>query len=86
MGDVCTYGDTICYCGCGGGLCADPVDWLCSAPPAGGGCPAIAPNDGTACSAEGASCLYGSACTPSFAEVNCTSGRWVWNLMIACAG
>jgi hypothetical protein len=85
MGDVCTYGDTICFCDCGGGLCASPVDWLCSSPPP-SPCPPIAPNDGTACAAEGAQCNYGSPCTPSGAVVNCTNGRWVWNLMIACAG
>jgi hypothetical protein len=86
-GDVCTYGDSICYCGCQFGLgCTGPFDWICAAPPTTAGCPALVPNDGATCSAEGAACTYGTTCTGSNAVVNCTGGLWIWNMMIACAG
>jgi len=86
MGDVCTYSESICYCGCGGGpACVSPIDWKCAAPPTTPGCPAIAPNDGTPCTAAGVECTYGTPCTPSNAVVSCTNGLWLWNRMIACA-
>ncbi len=87
MGDVCTYGDTICECGCGGGIaCEPPVSWACSGPPTTPGCPAAVPNDGTPCGAAGVECTYGDPCTQSGALVSCTSGLWLWNTMIACGG
>jgi hypothetical protein len=85
MGDVCTYGDSICFCGCGGGvLCAAPVEWQCNGPPTTPGCPAIAPNDGTACAEDGVQCTYGESCTPTNAVVACTNGLWLWNTMLVC--
>jgi hypothetical protein len=87
MGDVCTYGDTICICGCGGGIaCEPPVDWECSGPPTTSGCPAAVPNDGTPCAAAGVQCNYGDVCSASGALVECTNGLWRWNTMIECAG
>ncbi len=86
MGDVCTYGDDICYCGCSGGLCAVPYLWQCSGSPTVAGCPPVVPNDGTACSVEGADCVYGAVCSSAGAEVSCTDGRWLWNLEVVCAG
>ncbi len=86
MGDTCTYGDTICYCGCGGGLCAVPTQWQCSGPPTTPGCPAIVPNDGSPCSSDGTQCTYGTPCTPSGVAVACTGGNWVWDTMVVCAG
>jgi hypothetical protein len=86
QGDVCTYGDDICYCGCGGGVeCMAPFPWSCQAPP-GDGCPSLVPNDGTACPGNVMECDYGDPCDPSGAVVDCTGGYWRWNQMIACAG
>jgi hypothetical protein len=86
MGDVCVYGDSICECGCGGGFCGMPVDWQCSGPPTTPGCPAVVPNDGTPCSANGLQCTYGNVCMQSSAMVSCKNGLWLWNTMIACGG
>jgi hypothetical protein len=86
MGDVCTYGDTICACSCGGGACIPPIAWLCTPPPTTSGCPAVVPNDGTPCSVPGVQCTYGNVCSISGAQVTCTSGLWSWDMMIACAG
>jgi len=87
MGDVCTYGDSICFCGCGGGpVCAPPVDWSCNGPPTTPGCPAVVPNDGTPCDAAGVQCNYGKQCTSTNAVVACSDGLWLWNTMIGCAG
>jgi hypothetical protein len=85
MGDLCVYGDSICYCGCGGGpACISPIDWKCADPPTTPGCPAVVPNDGTPCTADGVQCTYGTTCTPSGAQLSCTGGRWFWNLNIPC--
>jgi hypothetical protein len=87
MGDVCTYGDSICFCGCGGGVaCLPPVDWSCNGPPTTPGCPAVVPNDGTPCNVPGVQCDYGEPCTQTNAVVACSNGLWLWNTMIACAG
>ncbi len=86
MGDVCTYGDTICSCGCAGGFCGNPIFWQCSDPPVTPGCPAVVPNDGTPCAAEGVECNYGDVCSQSGALVQCTGGLWKWDTMIACGG
>ncbi len=87
QGDVCVYGSDLCVCdACAGGPCmAGPSKWLCSAPPTTAGCPAVVPNDGTACGASGVECTYGFPCAQSGTVVDCTAGVWVWNMMIACA-
>jgi hypothetical protein len=87
-GDICVVGAaTICQCSsCFGGPCmAPPPKWACSGPPAMPGCPAIVPNDGTACSAEGLECAYGNPCSGSGAFAICKAGKWLWDLQIACA-
>jgi hypothetical protein len=83
--DVCTYQDIICICSeCPGGPCmTPPPKWSCAPPPA-AGCPAVAPNDGTACSMNGLSCTYGFPCSQAGAVVDCKNGTWVWDLMIGC--
>jgi hypothetical protein len=83
---VCTYGDAICGCGCGGGFCGVPFTWQCTDPPITPGCPATVPNDGTACSAATLECVYGDPCSPAGAIVDCTNGLWKWNTMIVCGG
>jgi hypothetical protein len=83
---VCVYGATMCLCGCAGGFCGMPFTWSCSAPPTNSGCPAVVPNDGTACAAEGVECAYGDPCTATGSIVDCTKGVWKWNTMIACGG
>jgi hypothetical protein len=86
MGDVCTYGDTICICNqCPDGLCmAPPVKWSCAGPPSTPGCPPVVPNDGTACSTNGLTCAYGFPCGQAGIQVECTGGTWVWDTMMAC--
>jgi hypothetical protein len=85
---VCDYQDgTLCLCtSCSAGPCAaPPPKWQCAPPPTTAGCPAIVPNDGSACSApEGTECRYGNPCGPSGAAVTCTGGAWTWQKNIAC--
>ena len=85
--DVCVYGDTLCFCGCNGGiLCSGPpYQWQCAPPPSTSGCPAAAPNAGTPCSGA-IQCVYGNACTPDEAVATCTAGIWQWNTGLACGG
>jgi hypothetical protein len=77
---------TICVCSsCSGGPCSPPPPhWQCAAPP-GEGCPAVAPNDGTACGASGLSCTYGLPCGPSGVTVDCKAGTWLWKQDVVCA-
>jgi hypothetical protein len=87
-GDVCVVGAaTICQCSsCFGGPCSPPPPmWQCSGPPANPGCPAIVPNDGSACTSEGAECTYGNVCSASGALARCKGGLWLWDMQIACA-
>jgi hypothetical protein len=86
MGEGCTYGNSFCYCGCGGGPCGLPFQWQCADPPTTPGCPAIVPNDGTPCSSQGLQCTYGNVCTSAGALVNCINGLWTWDTAIACGG
>ena len=84
-GDECTYGASICYCGCGGGpICPPPTVWECSGPPTAPGCPSVVPNDGTPCDAAGVQCTYGESCTSTYAVVACTNGLWLWNARMLC--
>ena len=79
QGAKCYYDTgTTCTCSpCKGGsqypLCQtiDPAAWACSAPRA--GCPALLPQAGSACSANGQEC--GPNCELS---VLCENGAWVW--------
>jgi hypothetical protein len=86
-GDVCVVGAaTICQCSsCFGGPCmAPPPKWQCSGPPTTPGCPAIVPNDGSACASEGLECTYGNVCSQSGALTRCKGGMWLWDTQIAC--
>jgi hypothetical protein len=86
QGAVCTYGDTICMCDdCAAGPCMAPPIWQCISPPA-APCPMIAPNEGSACSTEGAQCDYGFLCAGEGEQATCTNGLWVWTQNVACAG
>jgi hypothetical protein len=84
---VCDFPDgTLCLCSsCSAGPCAaPPPKWQCAPPPSTAGCPALVPNDGSACSTEGTECQYGNPCGPSGAVVHCTNGAWKWQTDIAC--
>jgi hypothetical protein len=78
-GTACWYGDgTRCLCNaCQGGtefpICRtiNPPQWFCQQPAA--GCPAVIPQAGTPCSADGASC--GADCD---LQVLCQGGVWQW--------
>ena len=80
----CVDGTKLCMCPvCGGAGCPpEPWFWSCSAPPA-AGCPAVVPNDGTACNDPGLACEYGIMCN-EHARVQCTNGTWVWDPEYAC--
>ncbi len=87
-GDICVVGAaTICQCSsCFGGPCmAPPPKWQCSGPPTTPGCPAIVPNDGSACASAGLECTYGNVCSQSGALARCEGGTWRWDTSIACA-
>jgi hypothetical protein len=85
-GDVCVYGETLCYCGCyGGDFCGAPYQWVCAPPPTTTGCPAVAPNAGTPCSGL-LQCVYGAVCSPDEAVATCTLGFWQWSANLACGG
>jgi hypothetical protein len=79
--DICIVGAaTICRCDFSDGGPSDPfATWRCSGPPSTPGCPAVAPNDGSACAAEGLECRYGNFCIELGADARCTSGAWRWN-------
>jgi hypothetical protein len=84
--EECNYGPTLCYCGCPGGLaCEGPYEWSCADAPTTPGCPADAPNSGTACSAEGTTCSYGTSCTPDGVTAQCTNGFWQWQQVVCGA-
>jgi hypothetical protein len=69
----CAYPDgTLCSCGTFAG-----PKWTCFAPM--GACPTVVPNVGSACTAEGTSCMY-EGCK---LHALCTSGVWKW-LQVAC--
>ena len=85
---VCDYANgTLCLCSsCSAGPCgAPPPHWQCAPPPTTAGCPALVPNDGSACGApEGTKCQYGNPCGPSGAIVSCKGGAWTWQTNIPC--
>ncbi|MEO5726175.1 MAG: hypothetical protein ABI134_15240 [Byssovorax sp.] len=86
-GDVCVVGAaTICQCSsCLGGPCMPPPpQWQCSGPPTTPGCPAIVPNDGSACASEGLECTYGNVCSASGALARCKAGMWRWDTQMVC--
>jgi hypothetical protein len=84
--DTCIVGAaTICNCAtCTGPCDPTPYAWSCWPAPTTTGCPAIVPNDGTACSTEGTRCVYGNACQQSGANATCTDGAWLWEQDVFC--
>jgi hypothetical protein len=99
-GDVCapTPVDTYCeypasstVCRCVDEDCAgacqilDPPEWRCYGAPETEGCPAIAPNEGAACSAPGLTCYYlGGGCSTGGVNVECQAGTWQWLDAVEC--
>lgn len=84
-------GTSLCLCsecpegdGAGAPCHETPAMWSCARPP-NAPCPAVIPNDGTPCSAEGASCTYGFPCVRSGGKAACQSGVWTWQ-SIYCQG
>ena len=83
----CIYGEGYaCDCEWYGG--PPPTDggfaeqWACFGPP-GGGCPALAPNAGQACSMpSGQQCLYGPTCSSMY--MACQNGYWILAGQTAC--
>lgn len=83
-----TAESTMCACtnmDCSGGPCQtlDPPEWRCAGPPTESGCPAVVPNEGTACEQEGLECPYlggpcGSVGMLHGLKVTCADGVWVW--------
>jgi len=84
QGSYCVDGTKLCMCPvCGGAGCPpEPWVWSCSAPAA-AGCPALVPNDGTACNDPAVVCEYGIMCN-EHARVQCTNGAWTWDPEFAC--
>lgn len=82
---LCVSGTSFCVCGpCGGAGCPDPPwGWSCAGVSGDPSCPAVIPNDGTACSVEGADCFYGVMCA-SDRSITCVGGTWVWAEEMAC--
>lgn len=82
---LCVSGESLCVCGpCGGAGCPDPPwGWSCGGSDGQPGCPAVVPNDGTACASPGAVCHYGVFCA-SEASVKCLQGTWIWDPPMAC--
>jgi hypothetical protein len=90
-GAVCEYPGAGAVCACvpcsSTGCDASPSQWQCAAPP-GGPCPALAPNQGVACTAADLECLYGSCGTirPDAGKAGvlgpvvatCNEGIWKW--------
>lgn len=78
-GVPCEYGDVLCICPCGfpnvDGECGPEV-WRCDEPPTTAGCPAIAPNYGSACSIQGLECNYGQVCDWGVSRL-CFRGVWI---------
>jgi hypothetical protein len=77
-GDECADPNGYCACTCTPGCSS--YTWKCPSP--GPGCPPIAPNAGTGCGAEGATCSYGVCddTTPLHDQVivQCQNGSWAW--------
>ncbi|MBK8258240.1 MAG: hypothetical protein IPK82_36925 [Polyangiaceae bacterium] len=81
---LCIAGDNFCVCApCGGAGCPPPpFFWSCGTAPQ-AGCPAVVPNDGTACDTANLECFYGVMCAES-ASIKCVEGAWKWDPPIAC--
>ncbi len=77
-GLVCDMGaDVICVCAqCAGGPCSMDPHWACGAPPTTAGCPAVAPELGSACESEGVVCTYGVCASVTSAGRRCEDGAW----------
>lgn len=83
-GAECEYEGVVCYCySCALAVFAGPdcddqgvPHWTCIAPPKEEGCPPVAPNLGSSCSAPGAICDYGNHCDASGASRLCRNGIW----------
>ncbi len=84
QGSYCLDSTKLCMCPvCGGAGCPpEPWVWSCSAPPA-TGCPALVPNEGTACNDPSLACEYGIMCN-EYAHAKCTNGTWKWDPEFAC--
>jgi len=84
QGSYCVDDTRLCMCPvCGGAGCPpEPWSWSCSNPPA-MGCPALVPNEGTACSDPALICQYGIACN-EHATARCTNGLWIWDDELPC--
>jgi hypothetical protein len=80
----CVDGTRLCMCPvCGGAGCPpEPWSWSCSSAPA-MGCPALVPNEGTACSDPTLDCEYGIMCN-EHARARCTNGLWIWDEDMPC--
>ena len=82
VGAVCAYGPSACVCNqCTGGCPATAdggirVTWECDEPPSTPGCPAAAPNYGTACGAKVVTCDYGNCYAGTWMEAKCVGGLW----------
>jgi hypothetical protein len=67
-------------CRCGAGLLANPGDkgsWLCFGAPENLGCPALLPNLGEGCAANGTECWYDpEGCLDSRLYLICQDGAW----------
>jgi hypothetical protein len=73
----CAYaGDVLCLCPCVGTRACGPGNWVCHSPPTTDGCPATAPNLGSACSAQGLQCSYGDPCDGYGTDLYCRAGTW----------
>ena len=84
VGTYCEYPDQFVVCHCLDMNCLavcrmlDPPEWRCDAPPTTPGCPAMAPNQGTACNTPPLRCAYqGGACGGGILA-ECTDGKWIW--------
>jgi len=54
--------------------------WYCSSQASGGApCPAVIPNEGTACAPEGMACPNSRCFAQSGYDVRCTDGLWHWS-------
>jgi len=85
----CTYGVLVCYCG-GFGVpmaAGSPGKWGCAGPPADLACPALLPNIGEGCAAEGTECDYANGCLdPRTGNVFCHEGAWEQGMPYECLG
>jgi hypothetical protein len=78
-GDCAYEGGVLCACPCvaapGTSTC-EPSSWVCYGPPTAPGCPSSVPNRGTACSVQGANCVYGNPCDVDGIVLYCRAGVW----------